>query len=134
MKKVLVFGTFDIFHPGHDFFLKKAKSYGNELYIVVSRDSTVKEVKSRLPVNTENKRVEVLNTLSYVNNVRLGYKGDKYKIIEEIRPDLICLGYDQNVFTQNLEEELLKRGLKVKIIRIEAFKPEIYKSSNIRTK
>jgi FAD synthetase len=132
MKKVLVFGTFDVFHPGHDFFLRKAKSYGDELYVVVARDSTVNQIKNRIPINNEKNRVEVLNSLSYVNKVRLGYEGDKYKIIEEIKPDVICLGYDQKVFTENLKEKLRERGLNSEIIRInESYKPEMYKSSKI---
>ena len=132
MKKVLVFGTFDIFHPGHDFFLRKAKSYGDELYVVVARDSTVKQVKNRNTINNENKRIEILNVLFYVTEARLGYEGDKYKIIEEIKPDIICLGYDQKVFTENLKEKLMKRGLNVEIIRIEAYKPDVFKSSKLR--
>jgi|SRR3989344_5775036 len=132
MKKVLVFGTFDIFHPGHDFFLRKAKSYGDELYVVVARDSTVKQVKNRNTINNENKRIEILNVLFYVTEARLGYEGDKYKIIEEIKPDIICLGYDQKVFTENLKEKLIEIGLNLEIIRIEAYKPDVFKSSKLR--
>lgn len=132
MKKVLVFGTFDVFHPGHDFFLREAKRYGDLLYVVVARDKTVKLVKGKLPRFNENERLRILNSLIYVEKAVLGYEGDKYHIIEEIKPDIICLGYDQVHFIDRLEENLRKRRMTLRIIRIEkSYKPEIYKSSKI---
>lgn len=128
MKKVLVFGTYDIFHKGHEFFLNKAKEFG-DLTIVVARDKTVLDVKGRECINSEEERVAKLKEKGF--NARLGGLGDKYKVIEEIKPDFICLGYDQD--SMNLEEELKKRMLKIKIIRIkESFQPEKYKSSVLR--
>ena len=41
MKKVMVFGTFDIIHPGHIHLLKEAKEYGDFLIAVIGRDATV---------------------------------------------------------------------------------------------
>ena len=49
MIKVLVFGTFDIIHPGHVFFLNQAKKLGDFLCVVVSRDETVNELKREYP-------------------------------------------------------------------------------------
>jgi FAD synthetase len=130
MTKVLVFGTYDIFHPGHEFFLKKAKSYGDKLLVVIARDSTVKNLKGKKPKNSEKKRHSKINSLSYVDKVYLGYKKDKYKIIEKIKPDIICIGYDQNSFNKNLKKILKERGLSPKIIKIkESYKPHKYKSS-----
>lgn len=132
--KVLVFGTFDILHPGHEFFLKEAKKHGDILNVVVARDSTVKKLKGVVQ-NNEKKRIATVRALNYVDKVFLGYKKDKYLIIEKIKPDVICLGYDQNSFTKDLKKELKHRRLKTKIIRIrKSFKPEKYKSSKLRDK
>ena len=46
--KVLVFGTFDIFHKGHEYFLSEAAKHGS-LNVVVARDLTTYEVKGRFP-------------------------------------------------------------------------------------
>jgi len=129
--KILVFGTFDIFHKGHEYFLSEAAKRGS-LNVVVARDMTVYEVKKRFPKNDQLNRVGVLKGLSYVDQVHLGNEGDKYKIIEEINPDIICLGYDQDSFTVGLDEELKKRGLKVEIKLIEGFMTDKYKSSKLR--
>ena len=135
MKKVLVFGTFDIFHPGHEYFLKEAKRHGDELVVVVARDSTVKQVKVELPAHDENYRLNVLQKLDYVSNAMLGDEAlDKYKVIEQIRPDIICLGYDQTAFVDGLERKLRQLELKTEIIRLEAYKPHLYKSSHYKQK
>lgn len=45
MKKVMTFGTFDVFHPGHLYYLREAKKLGNYLVTVVARDETVLNIK-----------------------------------------------------------------------------------------
>ncbi len=42
MVRVLATGTFDILHPGHLRYLSEAKALGDELYVIVARDSMVK--------------------------------------------------------------------------------------------
>lgn len=132
MKKVMAFGTFDGFHKGHEFYLREAKKYGDKLLVVVARDSTVKEIKGKYPLNDEQTRLAKIRNLDYVDEAFLGYDGDKYAIIEELKPDVICLGYDQHHFTDNLKAILNRRGLNPKIVRLKAFKPNIYKSSIFR--
>ena len=87
IRKVLVFGTFDIFHPGHEFHLKKARQYGDILKVVVAKDSTVKRVKGQYPIKDESTRLRNIKSLDYVDDAFLGYEGDKYNIIEELKPD-----------------------------------------------
>jgi len=134
MTKVLAFGTFDPFHAGHEYFLTQAKKYGDELFVVVARDSTVKVLKKQEPENDESFRLKVISNLYYVDEAFLGQIDDKYKVIEELRPDVICLGYDQESYTSGLEEKLKEFGLETKVVRIGAYKPEQYKSSRIKEK
>ena len=133
-KKVLAFGTFDIFHKGHEFYLKEARKHGNTLNVVVARDSTVKQIKGKFPLNNELKRLIKIQNLDYVDKAFLGYEEDKYKIIEELKPEVICLGYDQNSFIDNLKKILRKRALNPKIIKFEkGFKPYKHKSSKLKS-
>jgi FAD synthetase len=132
-KKVLVFGTYDLLHEGHKYFLKKASSYGS-LFVVVARDKTVLKIKKAKPWNDENKRLEDLQSLSFVHLAMLGNLGNKYDIIEKINPDLIILGYDQVNFTEKLEEEIKKRNIKCEVLRLEAYKPNEFKSSIIKNR
>jgi len=132
MKKVMVFGTFDFFHKGHEYFIKEAKKEGDFISVVIARDETVLKVKGKYPLNNEIYRLGKVK--SYADEVLLGELGDKYKIIEIVKPDVICIGYDQESFTNDLGEEMRKRGLKGKVIKMKAFEPEKYKSSILRAK
>lgn len=134
MTRVLVFGTFDGLHPGHEFFLAHARSRGSELVVVVARDETVLQVKGRAPVQSAQQRHSVLASHALVSSALLGGLGDKYAVIEHIRPDCIVLGYDQDVFTQDLEDELLARNVPCVVERFEeSFRPDVYKSSLLRS-
>ncbi len=129
MKKVMAFGTFDTLHPGHEYFLKKAKKLGDSLVVIVARDRTVKKVKNHAPLNTEDKRVQNLKALNLTDKVSLGRIGnDKYAVIRNENPNIIALGYDQKFFIDGLK----KAFPDVKIVRIRAFHPEIYHSSLLK--
>jgi len=132
MRKVMVFGTFDILHPGHMNFLKQARRYGDYLIVVVARDKTVRRVKQRHPMFDERQRHALVKKVEGVNRAVLGYTGDKYRVIEKYKPQVICLGYDQLSFTEDLDRILLKRGLKARVVRLKPFKHHLFKSSKLR--
>lgn len=133
MKKIMVFGTFDIFHPGHRSFLKQAKKLGDYLIVVVARDKTVEITKKREPINKEAIRVKMIKDSQLADKVILGSLIDKYAAIKKYQPDTICLGYDQKYFIDGLQEELEKINLKkTKIVRLKSYRPEIYKTSKLK--
>lgn len=136
MKKVLAFGTFDHLHPGHLYFLKQAKKWGDFLSVIVARDENVKKIKGKWPENSEKKRYKTIKKLDFVNEVFLGEENldNKYNIIKKIKPDIIALGYDQKFFIKNLPAVIKKIGKPCQIIRLDSFKPEKYKSSLFRAK
>lgn len=125
MKKILTFGTFDRLHPGHINFLEQAKSVGDVLVVVVARDENVKNIKGSYPSDDEKTRKKKLEELEITDEVIMGNKNFKKRmdIIKEVNPNIICLGYDQDV---NLP------GGKYKIITLEPFHPEKYKSSLLK--
>lgn len=135
MKKVMIFGTFDIFHKGHINFLKQARKYGDYLIVVIARDKTVKEVKGEFPQSKEKKRARVIKDNTLADEVILGSQTDKYAAIKKYKPAVICLGYDQKFFIDNLKDELLKLKLKnTRVIRLKSYYPEKYKSSKLKNK
>jgi len=135
MIKVMVFGTFDIFHLGHRNFFEQARGHGDYLIVVVARDETVKAIKKRNARNNEQERLNKICESGLADEVVLGSLENKYESIEKYQPDAICLGYDQEFFVQELEEKLKELGLnETKIVRLESFEPQIYKSSLIAKK
>lgn len=131
MRKILVFGAFDGLHLGHLNLFKQAKKHGDYLIVVVARDATIKKIKDNLPLKNEKNRLKEVRKCKLVNEAVLGHKNNPYQIIREINPDVICLGYDQNAFTENLSEELEKIGLRTKIYRMKPYKPEKFHSTII---
>ena len=132
MKTVMCAGTFDIIHPGHLYFLSEAKKYGDKLIAVVARDETSERMKGKKPQHNEKERLEAVRTLNIVDEAVLGKHGNIFNIIGEIKPDVICLGYDQKVQKQELEDELKKRNIKCEVVRIASYMPNLYKSSKMR--
>ena len=114
-------GTFDLLHMGHIYYLKEAKNLGDTLAVVVARDSTVRKLKHE-PVNPEDIRLDLIKELNVVDEAFLGYEDDMYSIVEEIKPDIIALGYDQIHDENVIIKELEKRNLKTKVIRLSEYK------------
>ncbi len=126
--RVLCCGTFDFLHPGHIYFLKKAAALGSELYVVIARDENVIKIKGKYPIHSEDERMEKIEELGFVDNVRLGYPGMNFlRVVTEIKPDIIALGYDQKT-----PPGLLDSLSHCKIITIDALHPDKFKSSLYR--
>ena len=127
--KVMVFGTFDGLHEGHLDFFRQAREHGDYLIALVARDKNVETFKKHLPKRNENERLEDLKNCELIDKAVLGSEDDPYKLIEELKPDVICLGYDQTHYANNLEIEMKKREMDVEIYRLKPFHPEKYHSS-----
>lgn len=118
-------GVFDLLHPGHVAFLREAKRLGDELVVVVARDSTAKRVKHP-PIAPETQRVEMVAALKPVDKAILGNEGDIYEILDEIRPDVIAIGYDQVHNEEKILEECRRRGLtRTKVVRLPKFEGDL---------
>ena len=133
MKKVMAFGSFDILHEGHKHYLKEAKSYGDYLIVIIARDKNILRFKGQKPKHDENYRLEQIKKLDFVDEAVIGHKDDILKVLEEFKPDVICLGYDQSTIQEEkLKQELEKRNLKAEIVRAKPFQEHIYKSSKLK--
>jgi FAD synthetase len=132
MKKVMVFGSFDHLHPGHFYFLIEAKKHGDQLIAVLARDETIKQLKGKHPKYSEKERKQHLEVTGIPDKVIFGKLRNKYEVIHKIKPDIICLGYDQHSFDEGLKEELKKLNLRTQIIRLKPYKEHIFKSSKLK--
>ncbi|MBP7832810.1 MAG: adenylyltransferase/cytidyltransferase family protein [Candidatus Levybacteria bacterium] len=93
---VLVGGCFDIIHPGHIEFLKKAKNEGDQLFVLLESDESITAWKGKgRPVNTQEKRASALAQIPYVDFIlllpRLKTDQKYYEMTNLIRPDIIAV-------------------------------------------
>ena len=118
MVRVMATGVFDIIHLGHLHYLEESKKLGDELVVVIATDTTVRKRKHE-PITPQNMRLELVASLKPVDRAILGKdSGDIFEIVKEVRPDVITIGYDQPFVESDLEKELEKRGLKVRVVRM----------------
>ncbi len=131
-KKVMTFGTFDYLHAGHENYLKEARALGDQLIVIVARDRTAESIRGKRPDHSERKRLAAIKALPYVDKALLGDLEDKYKVIKKVKPYIIALGYDQFIFTQQLNRLLIDLKLNTIVMRLKPYHPEMYKSSLIK--
>ena len=130
MKTVLVFGTFDVIHPGHVYFLEQARAKGDRLIASVARDSFVRIFKGKEPVHDEQTRLEHILESGLVDEARLSDEvRGTYSIVSDLHPDLICLGHDQADLGANLSAWAANNNQTVCIEILSSLEPERYKSS-----
>lgn len=118
--RVMTTGVFDLLHLGHIHMLEAAKRHGTELVVVIARDETVLKQKHN-PINPEEVRRQIVASLKPVDQAVLGHHGDIYRIVKELRPDVIALGYDQPFTESDVEKKCLEHGVKLKVVRLPQF-------------
>ena len=67
-KRVITYGTFDMFHVGHLELLKRIKTYGDELIVAVSTDA-FNEIKGKKTIIPYDQRAQIVEAIRYVDKV-----------------------------------------------------------------
>jgi len=125
IRVVFMGGGFELIHYGHVYTITKAKELGDVLVIAVARDSTIRKRKSREPLVNEGDRVKLLSSLRDVDAAVLGVEGDIYVTLQKVRPDVVALGYDQYHMDEEVKREARKRGMKLRVVRLDSPYPSI---------
>lgn len=124
-KRVLASGAFELLHPGHVKFLAEAKRVGGEgskLIVVVARDETIRMRKGREPILGEEARREIVSMLKPVDEAILGRTPFSFeKIIEDVKPDIVVFGYDQDDLMREFLRFIESRGLSIEVVKLGKF-------------
>ncbi|MGI5678250.1 adenylyltransferase/cytidyltransferase family protein [Escherichia coli] len=95
MRRVITFGTFDVFHIGHVNILKRAKEFGDLLIVGVSSDSLNFSKKQRYPIYSQEERIEIISSLKFVDHVFIEESLDlKLEYIRKYEANLLVMGDD----------------------------------------
>lgn len=130
----MVFGTFDILHPGHVDLFRQARALAAEPHLIVSvaRDTSVERVKGAPARHAEGERLAGVRKSALVDTAVLGDSEGYIGHIRANAPDVIALGYDQRgEYVDNLEKDLQAAGFSIPVVRLSAYKPEVYKTSKL---
>ena len=95
MKKVITYGTFDLFHEGHRSLIERAKALGDYLIVGVTSESFDRE-RGKLNVKDSlEHRIEAVLTTGYVDEIVIeDYIGQKISDIERLGIDIFAIGSD----------------------------------------
>lgn len=134
MKKIMVFGTFDMIHAGHEDLFRQARALAKEPYLIVSiaRDSAAERHRGFPPRRRESERLAQVAAHPLVDEAVLGDEVGYLTHVVTADPDIIALGYDQQgEYVERLGKVLSDAGVSAKIVRLKAFQPEKYKTSKL---
>jgi D-beta-D-heptose 7-phosphate kinase/D-beta-D-heptose 1-phosphate adenosyltransferase len=88
-------GVFDLLHPGHVRYLRHARSLGDALIVGINSDRSVRLNKGPdRPVMPEMERVEVLESLRFVDATVIFDEATPHELIETLQPDVLVKGAD----------------------------------------
>jgi rfaE bifunctional protein nucleotidyltransferase chain/domain len=94
-KVVFTNGCFDLLHRGHLHLLREAKKFGDILIVAINNDLSVKKIKGpKRPILPEADRAELIGALEMVDYVTLFDEADPYRLIKELRPNVLVKGGD----------------------------------------
>lgn len=95
MKKVITYGTFDLFHQGHYNILKRAKDCGDYLIVGVTGDKYDTE-RGKLSVQDSlSKRIENVKKTGFADQIIVEeYLGQKISDIQKYNVDVLVVGSD----------------------------------------
>lgn len=94
-KRVITFGTFDVFHVGHVNILERAKQEGGYLIVGVSSDALNMSKKNRYPIYSQADRIKILESLKFVDEVFVEESLElKAQYIQDYEADILVMGDD----------------------------------------
>lgn len=94
MKKVITYGTFDLFHRGHLELLRRAKELGDYLIVVVSSDE-FNAIKNKKSYYSFEDRKAIVEAIRYVDEVLPEYTWEqKIEDIQKNNVDVFVMGHD----------------------------------------
>ncbi len=113
-KVVMTNGCFDIIHAGHIAYLEEARHLGDKLIVAVNSDESVKRLKGAArPINTLERRMQVLAGLQAVDWVIAFTEDTPADLVAQVLPDILVKGGDWKVEEIAGGEAVVANGGKV---------------------
>lgn len=105
MKKVITYGTFDLFHEGHNNLLRRAKALGDYLIVGVTTDNFDLERGKMNTLDNVMRRIEAVKASGYADEVIIEeYKGQKIDDIQRYGVDIFAIGSDWEGYFDYLKD------------------------------
>ena len=105
MKKVITYGTFDLFHQGHYNLLKRARELGDYLIVGVTTDNFDLERGKMNTCDNVMERIEAVKATGLADQIVIEeYKGQKIDDIQKYGVDIFAIGSDWTGYFDYLKD------------------------------
>ena len=107
-------GCFDYLHPGHVSLFQQAKQNCSKLIVAINSDDSIKKSKGPLrPKQKLNTRLQVLNSIPFIDLIIVFSDKTPLSIIKKIKPGLLIKGSDYKESQIVGAKEVKKYGGKI---------------------
>ena len=129
---VLVFGTFDLLHPGHVYFLTQAARYGS-VVVALTLDELCQYYKGNPALKEFAVRKQRLLQLAPIKEVTpADDQPGHFGVVDRVAPDVVVLGYDQLTLVKALRRRWLSLRTHPRLIELGPYRIHLYQSSRLR--
>ncbi len=111
-------GVYDLIHHGHINYFQEAKKHCDYLIVAVNSDSLVYNYKKRYPINSADKRIFVLNSIKYIDEVVLRNDLDKLIEYDKYKFDILFVSDSKKEDLEAKKVIEILKDKKVKVIEI----------------
>ena len=95
LDRAFVWGVFDVFHEGHESFLRWARKQTRFLYVVVLPDEIVRKAKGRYPIQSAEERLLNIVNLGFVDSAMVDCVEWGLHSLAAVKPTAVLLGKEQ---------------------------------------
>lgn len=95
-KKVFVSGCYDMLHSGHVAFFEEASKLG-DLYVGIGSDATIRQLKARKTINSQEERLYMVQALKSVKKAWINSGSgilDFTEEVKQLKPDIFFVNSD----------------------------------------
>ena len=129
-KTVLIFGVFDMLHPGHVYFINESMKYGESLHVCLATDEYVLKYKNKKTKNDyKNRELELKKAFPDIKIIKGDDDIGDWSVFKNLNPDVFVFGYDQKELARAIGA--LSFSEDVETFYVDGWKPELYNTTNL---
>ena len=114
--RVMTNGCFDIFHIGHLQLINYSKNLGDELFIAINSDASIKSLKGdNRPIMSEDYRLNFIRKISGVSHAEIFNEKDCTELVYKWKPNIYVKSSDYNINSLNKKEKKALLDIKADI-------------------
>ena len=114
--RVMTNGCFDIFHIGHLQLINYSIEQGDELFVAINSDESIKTLKGpSRPIMSQEYRLNFIRSITGVSNAEIFNETDCTELVYKWKPNIYVKSSDYNIDTLNKKEKKALQDIKADI-------------------